>query len=527
MAFISGSVGAIYKQFSLTIIVSVVISSFLALSLTPAMAQGLLKAKNKNPGPLAKLLHLPGDLFNRAFGGLTRGYMVLVKLMITSAGIVVTLILFVGIGIVDYHKLTTLPKGFVPSEDLGFMITGSLLPAGATEDRTRALSVKTDAWLSAQPEVKDIITVLGFGFLGSGQNTSVTFANLHPWHERTAKGQRNADQLVADASKVYKRFIGDGIVFAFNMPRIPGLGFDNGFDLRLPDRSGKNDPAFLQQSVYQLLGMAGKHADTVTGLRPNTLPPAPQLKLNIDRVKARSLDVDLASLNSTLQIALGSAYVNDYIDNGKVRQVWVQANQETRSSVDGIMDLQIRNKSGGLVDLREIAEADWIQGPAKLNRYNGVPAMPISGKPAIGVSSGTALATMEALVAQLPPGISFEWSGQSLEEKKSGNQAIYVFALSIVMVFLVLVALYESWAVPLSVMLVVPFGGLGWVMAVSVQGRTNDVYFTVGIITIIGLSNKNAIVIVEFARDLEHQGQSAFDAVLQACKLRFRPILIT
>jgi len=527
MAFISGSVGEIYKQFSMTIIVSVVISSFLALSLTPAMAQGLLRAKNRNPGPVAKLLQAPANLFNYLFAGVTRGYMFIVKLMLTGIGIVITLLIFIGIGVFDYKQLTSIPKGFVPSEDQGFMVTGSLLPAGATKERTHALSLKTDTWLSAQPEVKDVITVLGFGFLGVGQNTSISFANLHPWHERTAKGQRDADQLVAAASQTYQQFIGEGIVFAFNMPPIPGLGNDNGFDLRLQDRSGKNDPAFLAQAVYQLMGMAGKEAGKVTGLRPNTLPPAPQLKLDIDRVKARSLDVDLASLNSTLQVALGSSYVNDYIDNGKVHQVWVQADQDTRSSVDGIMGLQIRNKSGGLVDLREIAVASWIQGPAKLNRYNGVPAMPISGAPAPGVSSGTALATMEELVAQLPPGISFEWSGQSLEEKLSGDQASYVFALSLLMVFLVLVALYESWAVPLSVMLVVPLGVLGCVLAVSMQGLTNDVYFTVGIITIIGLSTKNAIVIVEFARDLEHQGHTAYEAVVEACKLRFRPILMT
>ena len=527
MAFISGSVGLIYQQFSMTIIVSVVISSFLALSLTPAMAQGLLKAKNKNPGPIIKLLSVPGNVFNALFAGLTKQYLFLVKLMLSGVGLIVSMVIFAGIGLFDYQQLTSLPKSFVPSEDQGFIVTGSLLPAGATLDRTRALAVKTDAWLSAQPEVKSVITVLGFGFLGLGQNTSITFASLHPWAERTAKGLRDADQLVSVAGDVYKRFIGDGIVFAFNMPPIPGLGNDNGFDFRLQDRSGKNDPAFLMQAAYQMLGMAGKHPDKIVGLRPNTLPPAPQLKIDIDRVKARSLDVDLASLNSTLQLALGAGYVNDYIDNGQVNQVWVQADKEARSSVEGIMALQVRNTNGGLVDLKEIAEATWIQGPAKLNRYNGMPSVPLSGSAAPGSSSGDAMAMMEQLAKNLPPGISYEWSGQSLEEKISGSQAIIVFALSLIMVFLVLVALYESWAVPLSVMLVVPLGVLGCVLGVSMQGLNNDVYFTVGIITIIGLSTKNAIVIVEFARDLQHQGYDAYDAVMQACKLRFRPILMT
>ncbi|MEH6443636.1 MAG: multidrug efflux RND transporter permease subunit [Oceanospirillaceae bacterium] len=531
MAFISGSVGQIYQQFSMTIIVSVVISSFLALSLTPAIAQGLLRAKKANkdttPGPIARVLSLPGRVFNHLFAKLTGLYMRLVKAMLTTVGLIISMLLFIAIGVYDYQQFNSLPKGFVPSEDQGFIVTGSLLPSGATQSRTRALSEKTDAWLRAQPEVKDIITVLGFGFLGSGQNTSITFANLHPWAQRTAKGQRDADTLVAQTSKAFQRFIGDGIVFAFNMPPIPGLGNDNGFDFRLQDRSGSSDLKLLTQATYQLMGMAAKAPDKVTGLRPNTLPPAPQLKIDIDRVKARSLEIDLEDLNSTLQVAMGSAYVNDYIESGKIHQVWVQADQETRSSEEGIMSLQIRNTLGGLVDLKEIATATWVQGPAKLTRYNGVPSMPISGSPAPGASSGDALAAMEAFAAQLPKGISYEWSGQSLEEKISGGQTLFVFSLSILIVFLVLVALYESWAVPISVMMVVPLGVLGCVLAVAMQGMNNDVYFTVGLITIIGLSTKNAIVIVEFARDLQHEGKSAYDAVVEACKLRFRPILMT
>ncbi len=528
MAFISGSVGQIYQQFSMTIIVSVVISSFLALSLTPAIAQGLLKAKNNNPGPIIRFFSLPGKLFNYLFAGLTRQYMVLVKWMLSTVGIVLSLIIFVGIAFYDYQAFNSLPKSFVPSEDQGFIVTGSLLPSGATQARTRALAEKTDAWLREQPEIKDIITVLGFGFLGSGQNTSITFANLHPWAERTEKGMRDADTLVAATSKAFQRFIGDGIVFAFNMPPIPGLGNDNGFDFRLQDRSGNSDSSLLMKATYQLMGMAAQAPDKkVVGLRPNTLPPAPQLKLSIDRIKARSLDIDFDALNSTLQVALGSAYVNDYITGGKVHQVWVQADPITRASEGGIMSLQIRNTQGGLVDLQEIATATWVQGPAKLTRYNGVPSMPISGSAAPGASSGDALAAMEAFASKLPKGIGYEWSGQSLEEKISAGQTAFVFALSILIVFLVLVALYESWAVPISVMLVVPLGVLGCVLAVSIQNMTNDVYFTIGLITIIGLSTKNAIVIVEFARDLQHQGKSAYDAVLEACKLRFRPILMT
>ncbi|MCL4110021.1 UNVERIFIED_CONTAM: hypothetical protein GTU68_038238 [Idotea baltica] len=517
MAFISGSVGQIYKQFSLTIIISVAISSFLALSLTPAMAQGLLKAKNTNPA----------RLFNYLFGKFTSGYVLIVKLMLTGFGIFITLAIFSGIGFYDYKRMTELPKGFVPSEDQGFVVTGALLASGATQERTAILAKQTDAWLSSQPEVSDVITVLGFGFLGSGQNTYISFAKLHPWGDRTEKGQRDADSIVADASTAYKRFIGDGIVFAFNMPPIPGLGNDNGFDFKLKDFTAGTDPTAFPKAVGQLMGMVGQAPDKIVGFRPNTLPPAPQLKIDVDRVKARSLDVDIASLNSALQVALGSAYVNDYVESGKVHQVWVQADAETRSSVNGIMNLQVRNTSGGLVDLKEIATTQWIQGPAKLSRYNGAPSMSFSGSPAPGVSSGVALSTMEAFAEKLPPGIGYEWSGQSLEEKISGGQAPMIFALSIFIVFLVLVALYESWVIPLSVVLVIPLGILGCVIAVSMRGYTNDVYFTVGIITIIGLSTKNAIVIVEFARDLQQEGLSAYEAVITACRQRFRPILMT
>ncbi len=527
MAFISGSVGEIYKQFSLTIIISVMISSFLALSLTPAMAQGLLKAKNQNPGWFRKVLTSPGRLFNYLFGKLTGVYMFIVKLMLSGFGVFLTLIAFGGIGFYDYQRLTDLPKGFVPSEDQGFVVTGALLASGATQERTKVLANKTDAWLRSQPEVKDIITVLGFGFLGSGQNTYISFANLHPWAERTKNGQRDADTIVAAAGKAYQQFIGDGIVFGFNLPPIPGLGNDNGFDFKLQDFTGGSDPTAFPKAIGQLMGMVAQAPDKIVGFRPNTLPPAPQLKIDVDRVKARSLDVDIGSLNSTLQIALGSTYVNDYIDGGKVSQVWVQADQETRSSVQGIMNLQVRNTRGGLVDLKEIATYSWIQGPAKLSRYNGAPAMSFTGNPAPGVSSGVALSTMEEFAAKLPKGISYEWSGQSLEQKISGGQAPMIFALSIFIAFLVLVALYESWVIPLSVILVIPLGILGCVIAVTMRGYTNDVYFTVGIITIIGLSTKNAIVIVEFARDLQNEGKSAYEAVLIACRQRFRPILMT
>ncbi len=528
MTFMGGSVGEIYKQFSLTIVVSVLLSSFLALSLTPAMAQGLLKSKNnKRPSKIMHFLSAPGRAFNYLFKGVTSRYMFIVRLMLSTIGIIITLFIFSGISFLDYEKFSALPKGFVPSEDQGFVVTGALLPAGATQKRTQALAKKTDGWLLSQPEVKDVITILGFGFLGTGQNTSLTFATLHPWEERTEKNQRVADDLVVDAGKAYQQFMGDGLVFAFNLPPIPGLGNNNGFDFRLQDRSGSGDTLALMQATGQLMGMVHKEQDKIVGFRPNTLPATPQVSIDVDRIKARALNTDIAELNSSLQVALGSAYINDYIENGKVHEVWVQADMSARSTVKEILNLQIRNTQGSLVDLKEVATAKWIQGPAKLSRYNGVPSIPFTGNPAPGMSSGVAMDTMEELAAKLPKTIGYAWSGQSLEEKISGGQAPMVFAFSLLAVFLVLVALYESWTVPLAVMLVVPLGVLGCVLAVGSAGMPNDVYFTVGLITIIGLSTKNAIVIVEFARDLQQEGLSAYDAVIQACRLRFRPILMT
>lgn len=525
MAFMSGSAGKIYQQFSLTIIVSVAISSFLALTLSPAMAQGLLKDKAEKPFILFKPLVWLGKQFDKVFGVITNGYMWLVKGVISKIGIVLILIAYGATVYYDYSKIQQLPKGFLPSEDQGFIVVNSLLPAGATQERTLALSQKTDGWLLAQPEVEDVITVLGFSFMGNGQNASVSFAQLKPWKERITKGMRDADQLVAATQPVFGPMIGEGIVFGFNMPPIPGLGNDNGFDFRLQNRT--NNPMLMQQAMGQLMGMVAQHSDTITGFRPNTLPPAPQLKIDIDHDKASSLGIDFGQLNYTIQAALGSFYINDYLENGKVRQVWVQANDDTRSTVDDILSMQVRNNSGGLVDLREIATAEWVAGPAVLDRYNNKSALPFMGQPAKGKSSGEAMATMEALASKLPAGISYEWSGMSYQEKQSGGQAIMVFALSFLITFLVLVALYESWSVPMAVMLVVPLGVLGCVLAVSYKALTNDVYFTVGLITIVGLSTKNAIIIVEFARDLQNEGRSLRNAVLEACRLRFRPILMT
>ncbi len=519
MVFFSGSVGEIYKQFALTIAFAVTLSAFFALTLTPAMTQGFLKAKS---GEEPKGFF---GWFERGLKRFTQRYMGWVSKLITRVGIAVTLVVFVLITLFDVMQYQNLPKGFVPAEDQGFIVAGSLLPAGATRARTEALAKKTDAYFAEQPEISNVLTVLGFGFMGMGQNTSITFATLHPWDERIEKNQRDAEALIADVGKGLQRFMGDGLLFSFNMPPIPGLGNDNGFDFRLQDRANLGEAA-LNGAMYQVLGAASQNPNIV-GVRPNSLPAAPQLRLDVDRVKARAYDIDLAALNTAIQIALGSAYVNDYIENGSAHQVWVQANAESRSTVESILEIQVRNKQGGLVRLSEVVTATWTQGPAKLARFNGYSAIPIMGSPAPGKSSGDAMAAMEAIAATLPPGIGFEWSGQSLEEKLSSGQAPLLFGLSLLVAFLVLAALYESWSVPVAVILVVPIGILGSLLAISYAGMTNDVYFTVGFVTIVGLSAKNAIMIVEFARDAELEGKTAMASVLEACRLRFRPILMT
>ncbi|WP_018623998.1 multidrug efflux RND transporter permease subunit [Kangiella aquimarina] len=523
MAFFSGSVGRIYQQFSLTIVISVAISAFLSLSLSPAIAQGLLKLEKRDAeGNKAKKEMAFFRWFNRGFESFKNFYMNSVQKMFSKKGMLITMSVFVLLCGYVVARFIYMPTAFVPSEDQGFIVSTTLLPPGATRERTLELTEKTDAWYLEQPEVVRVITVAGFSFFGSGQNTAITFVNFKPWSER--EGMRNADEFAAAASAEFQKF-SEGNTFAFNMPPIPGLGNSSGFDFQLQNRgTGGQDALFA--AAFQIIGKAqqtGKFAE----VRPDTLPAAPMLTLEVDRVKARAMGIDIPTLNSTLQIALGSSYVNDYIDNGKVRQVWVQADAQTRSTTEEIMSLQIRNQQGDLVNLSEIATASWGEAPAKLTRYNGLPSLPLTGSGAEGVSSGVVMDLMEQFAAELPPGIAYEWSGQSLEEKVAGNQTALLFALSFLVVFLVLAALYESWSVPMAVVLMVPLGILGCIIGMDIRGMPNDIYFKVGLITIIGLSAKNAILIVEFAREAQSDGKSPLEAVIEACKIRLRPILMT
>jgi len=517
MAFFSGSVGRIYQQFSLTIVLSVSISAFLSLSLSPAIAQGLLKKEKEGKKEWA-----PFRRFNTGFNKFTDTYMTNVKKLFSKTGLWITMAVFAVITAFVGWRFASMPTGFVPSEDQGFIVASSLMPSGSTRARTLELTKKTDAWFLDQPEVERIITVAGFSFFGTGQNTSITFVNLKPWGER--EEMRNADELAGAATAEFMKYQ-EGNTFAFNMPSIPGLGNSSGFDFQLQDKSGVGTQQ-LMGAAYQLIGMAsesGKFAE----IRPDTLPPAPLLTFEVDRVKARSLGIDIGELNNTLQIALGSAYINDYVEGQKVRQVWIQSDAETRSTPEEILSMQIRNTQGDLVNLSEVATAKWTEAPAKLTRYNGSASIPLTGNGAEGVSSGEVMMLMEQFAENLPKGIGYEWSGQSLEEKVAGNQTALLFSLSFLVIFLVLAALYESWSVPLAVVLVVPLGILGSILFAELSSMANDIYFKVGLITIIGLSAKNAILIVEFAREAQGEGKSALEAVTEACRLRLRPILMT
>ncbi|RDX35744.1 multidrug efflux RND transporter permease subunit, partial [Kangiella sp. HD9-110m-PIT-SAG07] len=498
-------------------VLSVSISAFLSLSLSPAIAQGLLKKEKEGKKEWA-----PFRWFNTAFNKFTDTYMINVKKMFSKTGLLITMAVFAVITAFVGWRFASMPTGFVPSEDQGFIVASSLMPSGSTRARTLELTAKTDAWFLEQPEVERIITVAGFSFFGTGQNTSITFVNLKPWGER--EEMRNADQLATTATGEFAKFQ-EGNTFVFNMPSIPGLGNSSGFDFQLQDKSGVGTQQ-LMGAAYQLIGMAsqsGKFGE----IRPDTLPPAPLLTFEVDRVKARSLGIDIGELNNTLQIALGSAYINDYVEGQKVRQVWIQSDAETRSTPQEILSMQVRNSQGNLVNLSEVATAEWTEAPAKLTRYNGSPSIPLTGNGAEGVSSGEVMMLMEQYAEQLPKGIGYEWSGQSLEEKVAGNQTTLLFSLSFLVIFLVLAALYESWSVPLAVVLVVPLGILGSILFAELSSMPNDIYFKVGLITIIGLSAKNAILIVEFAREAQGEGKSALEAVTEACRLRLRPILMT
>ncbi|GGI20304.1 hypothetical protein GCM10008066_23360 [Oxalicibacterium faecigallinarum] len=401
-------------------------------------------------------------------------------------------------------------------------MTNVELPAGASQARTLEVIKQIENFYLNEPAVQHVVAITGFSFSGNGQNAGIVFTPFKDWKER-GKGE-SADEIAAKAFGTFSQ-IKDAIVFPLNPPPIRELGNATGFTFRLQDRSGQGHEA-LVAARNQLLGLAAQ-SPVLAGVRPEGLEDAPQLQLDIDRDKANSLGVTFDAINTTLSTLLGSSYVNDFPNQGRQQRVIVQADSPRRLQPEDLKNLYARSSSGNMVPFSSFVTSKWITGPVQLIRYNGYPAMKISGATKPGYSTGDAMTEMENLMTKLPPGFGFEWTGQSLEEKTSGDQAPALYALSLIAVFLVLAALYESTSIPFAVMLVVPLGILGALLGVTLRGMPNDVYFKVGMITVVGLSAKNAILIIEFAKDLQAQGKGLIEATLEAVHLRFRPIIMT
>jgi multidrug efflux pump len=518
MAFFGGAVGAIYRQFTVSMVSSMLFSALLALTLTPALCATLLKPVQAGHHHEKRGFF---GWFNRGFSRTATGYQGMVARILRKAGryMLVYGLILLCVGLL-YVRL---PTSFLPNEDQGFFITNIQLPPGASAGRTEQVIKQIEGYYLKQKDIEHIVAVRGFSFSGSGQNAGLAFTPLKDWKER-----KNADQSVS--SLVGRAFgalsqIKDAIIFPVNPPPIRELGNATGFTFRLQDRSGQGHAALLA-ARNQLLGMAGKSA-VLRGVRPEGLEDTPQLQLNVDRDKANALGVSFADINTTLSNAFGSSYINDFPNAGRMQRVILQADAADRLQPEDIAQLYARNTAGEMVPFSSFSSSKWIAGPVQLTRYNGYPSMRLSGDAAPGRSTGEALSEMERLASQLPAGFGFEWTGQSLEEKTSGSQAPALFALSLLAVFLVLAALYESTTIPLAVILVVPLGILGALLGASLRGLPNDVYFKVGLIAIIGLSAKNAILIIEFAKDLQAEGMGVIEATLEAVHLRFRPILMT
>ncbi|HYQ49841.1 MAG TPA: efflux RND transporter permease subunit, partial [Pseudomonas sp.] len=517
MAFMKGSVGVIYQQFSLSMAVSILFSAFLALSLTPALCATLLK-------PLAKGEHHERKgffgWFNRRFEAMSNGYQRWIVQALERSGryLLVYGVLLAVLG----YGFSQLPTAFLPTEDQGYTITDIQLPPGASRMRTEQVAAQIEAHNAEEPGVGNTTVILGFSFSGSGQNAALTFTTLKDWSER---GADDSAQSIADRASAAFSQIRDAVAFSVLPPSIDGLGESTGFEFRLQDRGGMGH-AELMAARDELLEGARK-SKVLVNVREASLAESPQVQLEIDRRQANALGVSFADIGAVLDTAVGSNYVNDFPNQGRMQRVVVQAEGDQRSQVEDLLKIHVRNNSGKMVPLGAFVQARWVSGPVQLTRYNGYPAVSISGEPAAGYSSGEAMAEVERLVAQLPAGAGLEWTGLSLQERLSGSQAPLLLALSLLVVFLCLAALYESWSIPTAVLLVVPLGVLGAVLAVTLRGMPNDVFFKVGLITLIGLSAKNAILIIEFAKGLVDQGVDAVDAAVQAARLRLRPIVMT
>ena len=520
MAFFSGSTGVIYKQFSITIVSAMALSVLVALIFTPALCSTMLKPVKKGDHGENKRGFF--GWFNRTFDSGVKRYEKGVGSILRHKAPYLLAYVLIVVGMV--FLFTRIPTSFLPEEDQGVLFAQVQTPAGTTAERTQLVIDRMREYLLTDESaaVSSVFTVNGFNFAGRGQSSGLAFIMLKPWGERDADNSVFA--LAARAQAHFSTFR-DAMVFAFAPPAVMELGNATGFDVYLQDRAGIGHEK-LMQARNQFLGMASQ-SKILAGVRPNGLNDEPQYQLEIDDEAARALGVGLSDINNTLSIGLGASYVNDFIDRGRVKKVYLQGEADSRMNPEDLKKWYVRNDEGTMVPFSAFAKGKWIYGAPKLSRYNGVEAMEILGAPAPGYSSGEAMAEVEALAKKLPAGVGISWTGLSYEERLSGSQAPALYAISLLMVFLCLAALYESWSIPIAVMLVVPLGIIGALLATSLRGLSNDVYFQVGLLTTIGLASKNAILIVEFAKELHEQGRTLTEAAIEACRMRLRPIIMT
>ncbi|WP_272701410.1 efflux RND transporter permease subunit [Desulfovibrio sp. Fe33] len=517
MAFFGGSVGVIYRQFSLTIVSSMVLSVLVALILTPALCASILKPVDHN----RRLSFF--NWFNRVFDKSTAAYHDGTKWMLRRSGRF--LIVFLALTAAMVWMFLKLPSSFLPMEDQGILITSVQLPVGATQERTaRVMDEVSDYFRSQEKEaVEGVFTTVGFSFSGSGQNAGIAFIRLKPFEERHSPAL-SAQAVAGRAMGTFSRMT-EARIFALAPPAIHGMGTSNGFDFYLQDINGAGHDR-LMEVRNQFLGMAAQ-SPLLSNTRPNGQEDEPQYHIDIDQEKAGALGLSFSDINTTLSTAWGSAYVNDFIDRGRVKPVYLQGDAEYRMQPTDVNRWFVRNNKGGMVPFASFANGRWTFDSPRLERYNGSSAVEIQGQAAPGVSSGDAMSEVAKLVSLLPAGFNLQWTGLSAQEELSGNQAAPLYALSILVVFLCLAALYESWSIPFAVILSVPVGIFGALLAATLFGQSNDVYFKVGLLTTIGLAAKNAILIVEFAVAQQEAGLGAIEATLNAARLRLRPILMT
>ncbi len=518
MAFFGGSVGAIYRQFSLSLISCMLFSIFLAMSLTPALCATLLK-------PVEKGHHLRKQgffgWFNRGFAATRKNYEGLLARTINKTPRYLFIYLAIVVAVGWFY--VRLPSSFLPDEDQGYFITVIQLPVGATQERTVDVLKQVESYYLKLPEVAGMVGVAGFSFNGQGQNAGLAFVHLKDWSQR--HGAQHSVQAIIGRAFMALSQIKDAVIYPINPPPIPELGISSGFDFELEDQAGLGHDQ-LMQARNQLFAMAATNQD-ITQLRFQGLEDTPELRVDIDQAKASALGVSLADLNTALTTYFGSDYINNFVNGNRVQRVIAQLDAPYRMLPQDVSKVFVRNSSGQMVSLASLATLHWIYGSPSLQHYNGVPSLELVGSAPPGKSTGQAMTAMEKLAAKLPKGFGYEWTGQSFQELLSAKQAPMLYALSLIVVFLALAALYENWSIPVAVILVVPLGIIGAVLAATLRGLPNDVFFKVGLLTIVGLSAKNAILIVEFAKDLQAQGKGLIEATLAAAHMRLRPILMT